>query len=245
MSGAAVGIPLLAIGVGQLWIHHVDWIPTLQGNYQTEFKPGALDAHPGESNDPGPSNPYANVLLNLQYPLSAMLSNPRAVNLLTLGLTTAMGVFTLWTQRGNRDSRGEVLTYAMIAVLGLLAVYHRSYDAVLLVLPLAWALQSLRTPDRPLAILTIIFISPFFLPTPDLPTQMAIAVRLPQSIIDSWWWRILVMPYQVYALLLMAVCLLCAAWRNSRISLPRRGETTDGVAPTGRVMNEVRVLQPR
>ena len=210
LSATVVGLALVAVSVGQLWIHHVDWIPSLQENYRTVFQPGALDAHPGESNDPGPGNPYANVLLNLQYPLSAMLPNPRAVNLLTLALTAAMGVYTLWVQKRNRGSRGELLTYAMVAVLGLLAVYHRSYDAVLLLLPLAWAFQSLRTPDRGLAILTIILISPFFLPTPDFPTQMAMAVRLPRPIIDNWWWRTLVMPYQVYALLLMAVCLFCA-----------------------------------
>ena len=206
-SAAIVGTALLTIGVGQMWMHNVDWIASLHDNFQSTFKPGAL-------NDPSTANPSTYLMLNLQYPLNMVLLNSSLANIVALGFAAVVGGFTLWFGRRNGDHRGETLTYAIVAVLTLLAVYHRCYDAVLLLLPLAWAFLSLQTSDRRWAILTIIFTLPFLVPGPTILAVMADAGRIPCVISDSWWWRLIVMPHQVYALVLLEICLLMAAWRN-------------------------------
>ena len=204
---AIAGVTLWAIGVGQLWIHHIDWVSSLQEGYRQTLQPGGL-------NDPTPANPSTHLMLNLQYPLNMLIPHPAVANILALAFAAIMAGFALWAQRRNKDRRGTTLTYAIIAVLSLLAVYHRCYDAVLLLLPLAWAFMSLETPDRRLAILAIIFMLPFLVPGPIALAVMAEAGRIPHSISGTWWWRLLIMPHQVYALLLLAICLVCAAWKN-------------------------------
>ena len=191
--------------------------------------PGAFQAR--RRNDSGPANPTACYLLNLQYPLSLLLRSTAGAHLLTLGLAAAAGGATLWLQRRNTDRRGKLLTYSLIAVWGLLAVHNHSYGAALLVLPLAWAFQTLPTPDRPLAVLTILFSSPLCFPGVDIFDKLFRIGWVSQPVYEAWWWRTFVMPHRVYALVAVAACLFCAAWRRAHINVSDDGSPAPSRQP--------------
>ena len=68
-----------------------------------------------------------------------------------------------------------------ITVISLLPVYHRFYDATLLVLPLCWAFVSLRR-ERVAAVVSLGLMLPFLIPGGALLDTMQIAGRIPRAL---------------------------------------------------------------
>ena len=112
-------------------------------------------------------------------------------------------------RRGEREAGNdrELLELSTIAVISLLPVYHRFYDATLLVLPLCWAFVWLRR-ERASAALSLGLMLPFLIPGGTLLETMQIAGRIPRALTNHWWWEAVVMPHQVWALLFLSIVLL-------------------------------------
>ena len=85
--------------------------------------------------------------LNLAYLFGYWISSPRLDTLLTAAVLLVCGAALCWAifRSPRADSRQWALAIAATAALTLLPVYHRSYDALLLVLALPWVLLALRT----------------------------------------------------------------------------------------------------
>ncbi len=124
---AAIGLPAVA------WAWHVSphWMAEMQGNI------AALSAHGGIS-DPGPSSSGSHglsAITDLQGALSSFRDDPRFYNPVSDLLCGAL--FLVWAFKAVR-SRWSVssawLALATIAALSLLPIYHRQYDAKLLLL---------------------------------------------------------------------------------------------------------------
>lgn len=116
-----------------LWVSHVapQWPQELRANLH------ALSAH-GSVNDPGPSSltfRSADNVISLQSSFSLIRDEPRFYNLasyLTCGLLLLAGAIRALKSRFTKQNAWIAL--AAIAALSMLPVYHRAYDAKLLLL---------------------------------------------------------------------------------------------------------------
>ncbi len=116
-----------------LWISHAapHWLPELQSNVDQELASGGLS-------NPGPTTQGARgvgQMINLQAALGLIWRSARLYNLVSYILCGALLV--LWcvkTLRGGCSPRLAWLALAGISALTMLPLYHRTYDARLLVL---------------------------------------------------------------------------------------------------------------
>jgi len=90
-----------------------------------------------------------------------------------------------------------------------LPVYHRMYDASLLIFPLDWSLTELSGPRKRLAKGTLLLILVFLVPGGTALEQFQLTNHL-VTLQRSWGWAHFVMPHQVWALLFLSVLLLLA-----------------------------------
>ena len=124
---AMIGIPAL------LWIWHVapHWMVGYRSNLLLNF------AH-GDLNDPGPASMGAHTLgmmINLQTVVSTFRDDPNFYNPATYFIIGPLiAVWAAVTLRSRFSASRMWLALASISALSLLLVYHRSYDAKLLLL---------------------------------------------------------------------------------------------------------------
>src|SRR5690606_32496529 len=94
------------------------------------------------------------------------------------------------------------------AVISLLPVYHRVYDAGLLLLPLGWALLARRPVTARHRRLALWLLVPFLLPGVSILERLEDTGFVFAGVTKSWWWQALVIPHQVWTLLALAIVLL-------------------------------------
>ena len=144
-------------------------------------------------------------MINAQVVFYSLMKNASLADWSARLLGAALLGYWLWAcWRRRRPS--EVLEISAISVLSLICVYHRFYDAALLIWPLAWGLLLARKRSIQIAILAVI--APFFVPGPALLGKLALAGRFTSTITDSWWWNSVVLPHEVWDLILVAILLL-------------------------------------
>lgn len=95
-------------------------------------------------------------------------------------------------------------------------VYHRYYDAALLLLPLAWAIGAVSSGRRPVLGWCLLILSvPIFVNWATVMKYVEARAALPAWMLDEWWWNGLLMPLQAWSLLLMSVAMTVATLRRS------------------------------
>ena len=209
---------IAAIAVARSWLAGVQWLPTLVAN---------LAASPS-TNPTGPTTQRLNLqaLLGLALPGQDWL----VIEGLTLGVGLVAGALVALALRHRRDREANLLVWSAASVLTLLMVYNRSYDAVLLVLPLAWVFAPLRPHALRWVAATIAVACAVFL----VPGAAVMAgIRLPADL--RWvgttpWWSLLRV-HQIIALLVVLAALTVAAVRHP-VAKPI-GKPT-GIAPPSR-----------
>ena len=103
----------------------------------------------------------------------------------------------------------ELLALGTIAVIGLMPVYHRFYDAALLAIPLCWCMSSQRTGKlKNVAWIALLLMVPFLAPGTALLQQLAATRPRSRPWTHSWWWDRVVMPHETWTLLLLCLVLL-------------------------------------
>ncbi len=199
LLAAISGVSLLRLDLAQ-----VDWLSNFLSN-SAEF------AAAGGSNDPTSANPSRHHLINLQPLLYTIFDQAVAVNLIVIAIICGLFLLFWLNHRGIEADRHHLLMISFLASLNLLPIYHRFYDATLLLLPIAWGLKNWDGPDRRRARWSLGLTLPFLIPGAVFLQESIRAGRLPSSIIGAWWWNSLIMPHQVWAIILIAICL---AWGN-------------------------------
>jgi len=128
---ATVAIALPAV----VWVGHVSphWLPEWRANL------AAFSAH-GAINDPGPASMGGHglaMVISLQAVLSVFRDDPRFYNLGSILVTAPLVlVWAAITLRTRATTTRVWLALASIAAITMLPVYHRQYDAKLLLLTL-------------------------------------------------------------------------------------------------------------
>jgi hypothetical protein len=173
------------------------------------FSPGSLD-------DFARADAIRFNMTHAQVIFYSLVRNASLADWLARLLGAALLGYWLWACWRRRSS--ELLEISAISVLSLTCVYHRFYDAALLIWPLAWGLLLARR--RSAAIITLAMIAPFFVPGAALLTESSLAARIPSTIANSWWWNTLVLPYAVWDLILIAILFLYWMSRGASEELP-------------------------
>ncbi len=234
VAALAVGVTLIvtAIGAAWLWAHDVAWIDALRRNL-------ADNAAAGASGDPTAANPLRFQLINLHYLAGLFVGDRPVLIAWTVRVAAALIVLpALWfAQRRRHVERGgagdaEFTFFGVLGAVSLLAVYHRAYDVVLLLPLAAWAIKVLwgaglsegnggRRP-RAIAWVSLWLMLVFLGPGGALPQYLTDKGLVPCGVAETWAWRVVVMPHQVWALLALALALvwllgLAAAGRESQV----------------------------
>lgn len=216
IAGGATLAAILAAGV--LWLGHagVDWMPQWRAN---------LAAFGGSNNaNPTAANPLRYHLINLHYLLHGFVDDPGVVKAMVYGVCGGLVAGYFLADRGKPEARGELTSTSFVAAIALLVVYHRMYDAVVLLLPAAWAAREAALGrwgwTRWAAAASL---AAFLGPGASVLNSLAASGRLPAGIAEAGWFRGLVMPHAAVALLVLAVGLLIVRARD-----PRRGATEPG-----------------
>lgn len=105
----------------------------------------------------------------------------------------------------------DLLLLSVLSILMLFPVYHRFYDAGVIIIPLAWALSeyfsSLQIPSKIVIGLSCIFLIPGSTILIVLNNNGFISDELSKSLI----WNIIIMPHQIWALILIYSSLIYTA----------------------------------
>jgi Glycosyltransferase family 87 len=195
---AAISLMLALFAIGRLELSQVDWMSSWISNYHESVSEGG-------TNNPTASNVSRHHLLNLQWLLHTFLERHWLVNLLVLGFVGFQ--FALFWASKRGANQNNLLFFSWLIVLGLLASYHRFYDATLLILPLLWILISWSGLHQKEARLSLLLIIPFLAPGAVILKELMAGGYLPCNWELTWWWNSLVMPHQVWMLVGLSLCL--------------------------------------
>jgi len=193
------------VGVTRLALAGVPWVSSYLENTRRIFAPGALA-------DFTKADPSWFNMINAQVFFYGLVGKASVANLLSLLLAAALLGCWFWLCRRRPTPSGS-LEISAVSVLILIPVYHRFYDASLLIWPLAWSLLFVR--KRLFAVLTLATIFPFLVPGAALLDKLALAGRIPSAIANGWWWNSIVMPHEAWDLILLAMLLLYFMSRDS------------------------------
>lgn len=154
------------------------------------------------------ANPSRFTLINLQVPFFSMTGSSKSANLLAFAIVAVLvSVWIYWVFRTEQRAP-ELLSLGAISALALLPVYHRFYDAALLVVPLCWCVDNFIGPSKRIARVSLLCMAPFFVPGAAFLEQLAAIGRVPASVVQSFAWDGLLMPHETWALLMLFVVLL-------------------------------------
>jgi hypothetical protein len=150
-----------------LWAYHTSpqWIHELRANMQAHYAPGGID-------DPGPAaalNRGTFVITDLQAIISFFVNDPSFYNRASYAIClTLLAVIVFATRKSVLTAERIWIGLAAIAALSMLPVYHRQYDAKLLILTLP-AFASLWAAGGRLAKIALLVQAGGLLFTSDLP----------------------------------------------------------------------------
>jgi hypothetical protein len=176
-STAAVAALTCAAGALQLNAHGIPWLTDLHRNVVQGFAPGGI-------NDPRLGGAWRHALINVGALFFTVLDNATIVTTLTYSLVAALIAAFVRGILRTRNPATDLLCLSIVAAISMLPMYHRLYDAILLALPLAWAVARLDDDRHHLAHLTLAVLATFLIPCELL---LSITLRIPSMhrIIDT------------------------------------------------------------
>jgi len=200
---AAAGVALLfATAVFRLALCQTPWIHNYLYDNRVLFSYGSL----GDFTE---KDPLRFGLINLQVVTYAILGDRGLANLVALALAATLGLVWLFLFRRRGPQFDDLLALSALAVLSLMPVYHRLYDASLLILPLSWSLAALAGPARGFAKATLLLLAVFLVPGGSALDRLQSSGHF-AALQHRWWWNTIVMPHQVWTIFLLAIALLLA-----------------------------------
>jgi len=207
---AAIGV-LAGLGLLRLEVGHTPWLGNYLNDNHVLLESGILANFT-------PVNPMRFGLINLQVLLYSFVGSVRWAN----DLAVLMGVVLVMVWLNGMRRRGaeadlELLDLSAIAVISLLPVYHRFYDAALLVLPLCWVFVWFRK-SRMVGAVSLLLMLPFLIPGGTLLETMQADGRIPSALVSHWWWEAIVLPHEIWALFFLSVLLLYEMSRAGFVS---------------------------
>lgn len=201
-----VGITTLAesaiafIAIARMQTGGVAWLSSYKLANRTLFAAGVLSNF-------APENPTRFGLINLQVVLYNLFGTRFEINFFAVGIALCLFALFLWLIPGRTRSENDFLQLSAIVVISLLPVYHRFYDASLLIVPVRYFIAGIGIRRVP-SLLGLALIIPFFVPGGSLLQVLQDNGQISPVLTKAWWWSLIVMPHQIWCLLLLSVLLL-------------------------------------
>ena len=178
-----------------------------------------LFAH-GSLGDFTEGNPIRFGLINFQVAAYMLLHNREGASLVAIAVAAAGGMLWLFLICKGKEHVSELLALSALVVLSLLPIYHRFYDASLLIFPLALSLTALNGPLRvwarsALAVIVLVFLFPGGTAFQQLQQAGHFAALKNYS-----WWNTLVLPHECWSLFILAALLLVAMHADGAAQVP-------------------------
>jgi hypothetical protein len=210
LSGIAAGVVVTTalLAMARLAISGTPWLQNYRLDNKVLLATGILS-------DFTERNPIRFSLINLQVLFYAFLHHAVAANVLALAVSAAL--FGIWVWLVVRKlvlrnrSPDVLLAMGTLAVLSLLPVYHRLYDAFLLIFPLCWSLREFSGSKAARG--AFLLMLPFLVPGGSALEVFQLRGQIPEGFVRSWYWTRFVMPHQIWFLLLLSLLLL---WSMAR-----------------------------
>jgi hypothetical protein len=194
----------------------VSWLPDYLNNIRFGAAKNRID-------DFTTANPIRFMLINLQVPFYSFTHAAKSANLLAFSLGAALILVWIVLLVRGQSRKPELLSLATIAVIGLLPLYHRLYDASVLAIPVCWCLTRPKNLTR-IANAALLLMAPFLVPGAAALQQAVSHGRIPEAWASSWWWDRLLMPHQTWLLLFLSLTLLYAMAKQNRAVLEQSHE---------------------
>jgi hypothetical protein len=207
---------LSAAGLLQLGLRHTPWLANYELDNRILLETGVLGNFTA-------INPTRFGLVNLQVALYPLLGRIDLTNDIAWLLGAILGLGWLFAFRKHRDD-GELLDLSALVVISLLPIYHRFYDATLLVLPVSWLFVHYRRTGR-VAVPCGLLLLPFLVPGGTLLEAMEAKQKIPQTCVHSWWWESFIMAHEVWLLVFLGILLI---YQMSKC----REQTSDATLPS-------------
>ncbi len=204
----AVAVFFVLLGVGRLWISHANWIPSLHGNL-------AMSTGPGRINDASRLNPEKWSMLNLQVPLFEIFSNRHLVDALAWGTVAALCVVFLVIWKRSSQPIENILLVGVPLAVCLLPIYHRYYDALVLIFPLGWAIAHFGTPKWRHAWAIFLCTAPFYVSSAFVLESLKRSRFIPSSLNDSPLLNVCLMPIETWGLIFIAIIIMHRMWLDN------------------------------
>jgi hypothetical protein len=203
VSCATILIAVSAItAVVRLAASHSPWMAVYLSDSRILFAKGSL----GDFTE---SNRIRYGLVNLQLLTYIFLHDREWADAVALAVGGILVVIWLILMRRRTFKETSLLELGTLLVISLLPMYHRFYDASLLVFPLAWSVRAIIGVLRRFAGTALFLLLLFLAPLGTILQQVQHANwSLPLQ--DLWWWTHIVMPCQVWAILLLSIVCLSA-----------------------------------
>jgi hypothetical protein len=197
---AGLGMLLTVIAIIPMQLHGFHWFH----DWLSELRFAEL---PGGLNDTRKANSGRNDMLNLQILFHLLSDNAAVINILAALVSIGLGamIFVFTDKRRN-----SLIALSAFSVLALLPIYHRLYDAGVLMIPIAWAVCNFNSVHRWPARILLLILPAFFLDEQWLSDQFAYSDSH-LEIQSRWWFDTLAEPHHVWELLLIFACLAYAA----------------------------------
>lgn len=209
LFGTAIALTGVLALLALLWmqIKGVTWAPDYFHNMRMMATQNTID-------DFTSANPIRFMLINLQVLFYSFTRSARESNILAFVSGAFLIAVWIYLVLRNRSEKSELLALSAIAVIGLLPVYHRLYDATLLAIPLCWCVSEVAGKRKNIVTISLLLMVPFLVPGTAVLQQLALEHKVSSAWTQSWWWERVIMPHQTWLLLLLAIILLYALARE-------------------------------
>ena len=192
---------LLLTAAMRMMLVGTDWLSNYVANGRHLFDTGTVY-------DFSSANPLRFDLVNAQLVLSQFLSRSLAQY---VSAAIAIVGLIFWLQLRQRVRRDHaLLDLSVLSVLALVPLYHRFYDAALLIFPVAWAITNLRGAAARYAQVILAATVPFLIPGAALLRHLASSQTFIGSLSRSWWWNPFIAPHEAWLVFLILLVLLSA-----------------------------------
>ncbi len=111
----------------------------------------------------------------------------------------------------------DLLCLSALAVLSLLPVYHRFYDAAVLIIPLSWLMARLSAAATIRVAVGLTMIAAFFLPGGTLLQTLQDKGALSFLLKTNDWWNSLIMAHAAWCLLILALILFYEISHSAKV----------------------------
>jgi hypothetical protein len=199
-TAVACTVALNVVAVLYLQLHGAPWVQDYLHNVRGFVTSNHIDDFTTE-------NPSRFTLINLQVPFFSITGKSSSANLLAFTVVALLVlVWIYWVLKKN--GQPELLALGTISAVALLPVYHRFYDAGLLAVPLCWSVATAAGLAKSVARPALLLMTPFLVPGTAFLQQLAVNGHVSEAVAHSWWWNVIVMPHETWALLLLFFVLL-------------------------------------